>query len=799
MKEFYRYQPEYLERGGCDPACIVQGKHFRFCVLTENLIRLEYSKEGVFEDRPSQVVLNRRFAVPEFSVRESEDKLEITTKAFHLVYNKKEFTPENLYIDAKNRYTNYGARWRYGATHYGAPPRHHNLLGTTRTLDKIDGAVELDFGLQDQSGRSFFDDSNTLLFTENGWLDGRRAGNSDVYFLCYHHDYFAAIADFYRLCGAPPMLPRYAYGNWWSRYWKYTEQSYSELLEKFKAEGFPFTVAMLDMDWHITEVEEKYGKGWTGYTWNKDYFPDPARFLKYLHDNGMHCGLNLHPADGVPACEEYYENMAKELGLDTSNEDPVNFDFADPAYVKAYFKELMHPIEDMGADFWWIDWQQGTESMMPGLDPLWALNHFHYLDNCKEDRRGMILSRYAGLGSHRYPLGFSGDTVATWNSLKFQPYFTANATNVGYNCWSHDIGGFKTGLRDKELFIRWLQFGVFSPIMRLHSSNDPFTSKEPWVYGKQTKEIAAEMCGLRHRLIPYIYTGNHIAHEQLRPMITPLYYYYPDVKEAYEHPNEYFFGSELLVCPITEHTAAETDMASVTVWLPEGNWVDIFSGRIYRGGRSLIINRPLETLAVFAKQGGILPLARQEKGDNSVANPEAMDVYLFPGDNGSYRLYEDSGDGYAYRTGNFAYTDFALRWGDKSTLTVTVTGDKSVLPAKRSYRLCLRGVASCTAAGDHILSQHYDKDTLTLFVELAPLTPEESIEIVFDGATLASNEDYKERVFDFLMGATLRTRMKRNINAVYQSAACPEDIALTLHTMDIPESVLNVLYELTFM
>ena len=518
MKQFYQQHPQYLNNGNCNRESVVQGEHYRFTVLTPNLLRLEYSESGVFEDRPSQVVLNRNFEKPGFRLVEEENRLEISTIAFHLVYNKKKFAPENLYIDAKNRYTNYGGRWKYGATTYGNPPRHHNLLGTTRTLDKIDGAYPLDFGLQDSSGRSFFDDSQSLLFNEEGWLEQRIPGNSDVYFLCYQHDYMGAIRDFYRLTGAPPMMPRYAFGNWWSRYWKYTEKSYSELLEKFKEHGMPFTVAMLDMDWHVTEIDEKYGRGWTGFTWNRDYFPDPKRFMTYLHDNGLHCGLNLHPADGVQGYEDAYPLIAKEMGVDAQKEDPVNFDCSSPKFLKAYFKYLIQPHEDLGVDFWWIDWQQGTESGMRGLDPLWTLNHLHYLDNCKKDCRGMILSRYAGLGSHRYPFGFSGDTIATWKSLEFQPYFTANSTNVGYNCWSHDIGGFKTGVRERELFIRWVQFGVFSPVLRMHSSNNSFTVKEPWVYGKTVEEIVSYYFRLRHRLIPYIYTCAYRANTELTPI-----------------------------------------------------------------------------------------------------------------------------------------------------------------------------------------------------------------------------------------------------------------------------------------
>jgi len=799
MKNFYQQQPGYLGCGKCDPKSVVMGEHYRFTVLTPNLLRLEYSESGRFEDRPSQVVLNRSFPSPAFHVVDEDGRLEISTVAFHLVYNKKEFAPENLYIDAKNSYTNYGGRWKYGATTYGNPPRHHNLLGTTRTLDKIDGEYPLDRGLQDTSGRSFFDDSHSLLFNEEGWLEKRIEGNSDVYFLCYHHDYMGAIRDFYRLTGAPPMMPRYAFGNWWSRYWKYTEESYSELLEKFKAHGMPFTVAMLDMDWHITEVDPKYGRGWTGFTWNKEYFPDPERFMTHLHKNGLHCGLNLHPGDGVQGFEDAYEAIAEELGVDTSHEDPVNFDSASPAFLKAYFKHLIHPNEQMGADFWWIDWQQGTESGLKGLDPLWALNHFHYLDNCKKDRRGMILSRYAGLGGHRYPFGFSGDTIATWKSLNFQPYFTANATNVGYTCWSHDIGGFKTGVRERELFVRWIQFGVFSPVLRMHSSNNPFTSKEPWVYGKQVEEIVSYYFRLRHCLIPYIYTGAYRAHTELTPMITPLYYYYPDSREALEFGNQYFFGKELMVCPLTSPTAFDSGMATVKAWIPEGTWTDAFTGRTYRGGRVLKLNRKLEHQAVLARAGAILPLARDMGGENSVENPAEMDLYVFPGDSGSFTLYEDRGDGYDYQTGKLALTDFTFTWGKRATLQISARGDLSLIPEKRTYAVHFRGFEEgCVADGDCVLEQNYDPVTHTLTVDLSPTSPAKALTVSLENAAVFANKQFKSDVFDFLMEAQLPVEEKTEINRICQTASCKEDIAQSLNNLSLSSSTRDALYEIIF-
>ena len=138
------------------------------------------------------------------------------------------------------------------------------------------------------------------------------------------------------------------------------------------------------MDWHVTDVDPKYGSGWTGYTWNKELFPDPKRFLDGLHKRGMRTTLNVHPADGVQGCEEMYEDMAKAMGVDYENEDPVVCDPASPKFIEAYFKYLHHPREEEGVDFWWIDWQQGSNCKIEGLDPLWILQSLPFPGQCQK-------------------------------------------------------------------------------------------------------------------------------------------------------------------------------------------------------------------------------------------------------------------------------------------------------------------------------------------------------------------------------------------------------------------------------
>ena len=219
----------------------------------------------------------------------------------------------------------------------------------------------------------------------------------------------------------------------------------------------PLSVSVIDMDWHLVEIDPEHGSGWTGYTWNTDLFPDPQAFLAGLHERGWRSrSTSTRPRACTRTRRRTPRSRSGWASTPTSGV-PVAFDPTDPDFLEAYFEELHHPHEDDGVDFWWLDWQQGGVTRIAGLDPLWLLNHFHYLDSGRDGKRPLTFSRYAGIGSHRYPIGFSGDTHITWESLDFQPYFTATASNAGYGWWSHDIGGHFKGYKDDELTTRWVQ------------------------------------------------------------------------------------------------------------------------------------------------------------------------------------------------------------------------------------------------------------------------------------------------------------------------------------------------------
>lgn len=685
MKEYYRIQTYPV----CRQENVITGEQYRISVLTDGLIRLEYAEHGVFEDRPTQTVWNRDLGACAFQVLETESNLEIITDRIHLRYDKKAFSANGLSIEVRGALFPFGNVW-----HYGDDAKLINigeLKGTARTLDNANGEIPLENGLVSQLGHAVMDDSRSLVIREDGWVETRRQPEIDLYFWGYGTDYLTCIQDFYRLCGTTPMVPRYALGNWWSRYHKYTEQTYRELIERFAREEVPVSVAVIDMDWHLVDIDPKYGSGWTGYTWNKDFFPDPERFLGWLHEQGLHVTLNVHPADGVRAHEEMYEPMAKALGVDTEKGLPVDFDVSNEKFMEAYFTYLHHTREEEGVDFWWIDWQQGGVSKIEGLDPLWMLNHYHFLDNGRDGKRPMTFSRYAGPGSHRYPIGFSGDTVISWKSLAFQPYFTASASNIGYGMWSHDIGGHMMGVRDDELSGRWVQFGVFSPIMRLHSTDSLFNSKEPWRYRTEICAMMEEFLRLRHRMLPYLYTMNYRQYAEKIPMILPMYYPYPKAHEAYQVPNQYMFGSQMMAAAVTTPCLKGLNMAKTAVWFPEGEWYDIFTGLRYRGGRKMNLYRDMNSMPVFAKAGAIIPF-QEDYMENAGENPQRIHLYIYAGADGSFTMYEDDNSSNAYQDGKCVKTQYTWQEEEGRLCIGRAEGELALIPEKRDHIITFCGL-----------------------------------------------------------------------------------------------------------
>ncbi|MFC6182402.1 glycoside hydrolase family 31 protein [Lactiplantibacillus daowaiensis] len=660
----------------------IVGDHARFTVLTDKLIRLEYSASGQFEDRHTQAVQNRKFPVPEFKIYQNEHghQLEIKTAGFHLYYEGGAFAADTLMIDAASNYGVHYSRWYFGETN------EKNLKGTARTLDRADGAIPLADGLMSKDGFSVLDDSDSFIL-EGTTATAREQAETDLYYFAYGRDYQATLKAYYQLTGFPPLVPRYALGNWWSRFYPYTQAEYLKLMQHFDEQQVPIAVTVFDMNWHTTAIPAKYGSGWTGYTWNRDYFPDPAKMMTKLHQQGRKVTLNVHPASGIRPSEACYPAVARQLKLDTANEQPALFDLQNAAFKQAYF-DLHHQLEAQGVDFWWLDWQQGGARGKTRIDPLWLLNIDHYTDNARQHPgEGLILSRYAGPGSHRYPIGFSGDTVASWASLQFQPYFTATASNIGYTWWSHDIGGHMRGTYDGELSLRWLQLGVFSPILRLHSSNNIFMGKEPWNYDQTIAPVMIDFLQLRSQLVPYLDSANYQTHAHGIPLVQPMYYQHPEAAMAYDLPNEYQFGPAMIVAPITTPADSTANLGQTKVWLPKGTWYDFFTGLRYQGDRVFEAYREKATYPVFVKAGSIVPLNPDYLAPVDQL-PTKLVLKVFTGTDGHYTLVEHQGD-------QLAKTE--LTWDEAhQQLTIAVKVGAELIPAERQYQVVLVGAVADT-------------------------------------------------------------------------------------------------------
>lgn len=695
--------PAIADNPKADAKAVVTSGNARFTVLTPQLIRMEWSADGQFEDRATLTFVNRETPVPEFKVRESKSKLTITTPALTLTYLKNgKFSDKNL----KAVFTLNGKEvvWTPGMEN------PQNLLGTTRTLDGADGSKlkePMEQGILSRAGWSLIDDSQRHVLTPDGseweeWVEARPEGDrQDLYLFAYGHDYKQALADYALVAGRAPMPPKYTLGYWWSRYWQYSDNEFVDLVNKLKSMDVPIDVLIVDMDWHETwglrksnSPKDEYGQriGWTGYTWQKELFPSPANFLKWTENEELKVALNLHPASGIQPYEAVYDDFTKEYGWSEKGKS-VPFKIDERKWADAYFKTVLEPMERDGVDFWWLDWQQWKESKYtPGLSNTFWLNHtfFNHAERQNPGLRPFIYHRWGGLGSHRYPLAFSGDTYATWPMLAYLPYFTATASNVNYGWWGHDIGGHmfhKTQkATDPELYTRWLQYGVFTPIFKTHSTKDPRIERCIWCFPDHMF-LMRDAIRLRYTLAPYIYNAARENYDTGVGMCRPMYYDYPESDKAYETPEQFMFGNDILATTITQPVDSITGLAPRTIWFPEGAWFDCATGSMYEGGRTEELHYTLAENPHYAKAGSIIPM-NPATVKNLQQPCDTLVLTFIPGGDGQLRHYEDDGMSQQYKT-NYAVTTVTKKQ-EGNTVRVRISpreGSFAGASDSRSYEL----------------------------------------------------------------------------------------------------------------
>lgn len=661
-----------------NPEAIVQSGNMRFTVLTPQMIRIQYSSKKAFEDRATFAVVNRKLPVPAFTTREEGGYLYITTDAITLKYK----TGSNPTV-LKNRPEFLSVTFNmngHQVVWYPGKDDALNLKGTTRTLDNGRGdskRSELENGILSRGGWALIDESPSarrgdgsrtfaLEPMEKGGIDWVKPlvdeNATDWYLLCYGHDYKKALGDYVKIAGRIPMPPDYVFGYWYSKYQRYTAQDFMDIVMDVENNKIPLDVMIMDKDWHKD--------GWTGWSWEISLIPDPKGLINWMHQHGLKVSLNLHPADGVNSYEDNFAQMCADLGKDPASTSNIPWQLEDYNFYKAMFKNIIRLRESEGVDFWWIDWQQRlTNNNMEGLGETFWCNHVFYEDMRlnRPDRRPVIFHRWGGLGSHRYQIGFSGDSYSTFPTLAFQPYFTATASNVCYGYWGHDLGGhIQSGDNDPELYLRWMQFGVFSPIFRTHATNWDNIERRIWKY--ENFPSLLKTVELRYALFPYIYTSAREAYDTGVSICRPLYYDYPEVADAYKYEDEYMFGDDILVAPIVKRAGADKTVER-TVWLPEGKWWNVYRSKLMDGNTTFSDTYGQEDIPYFYKAGSIIVNNPPQK--SVVTKASTLILQVVPGADGSYSLYEDEGDTELYKQGVFSRTEFTqTRSGQNVTLNI---------------------------------------------------------------------------------------------------------------------------------
>ena len=740
-----------LNKARPNPASVLQGDKYRITVLTERLVRLEYSETGEFEDKPTELVWYRNFPKPEFNVINNRNNLVIETKYFSLSYTKEaKFAGTAMNKTANLRIDLNGVdkTWYYGhqeVKNFGAPVLQKN--GST------DDNKEFNMkGLYSIDGFTCIDDSDDYLFNQRGNCVKRANNEIDLYVFMYGKDFTLALKDYFMITGYPALIPRYALGNWWSRNDTYNDNTIDDLIENFDNHKIPLSVLMLDKDWHIRPtVGDKRLR--TGFTFNGDLFKNPSNLVERLHNLGIRLGVNISPIDGFYPTEAFYKTAAKYI--EPKPEGYIPFNVYDSKTIDVYLKVFIHPLDNYGIDFFWIDWYDKTRE-----NELTLLKHYHYYDMMRGyKRRPMIYGYNSRVAAHRYPVLYAGKSVVSWETLANIPYFNGRAANIGVSWWSHDIGGYFNGTEDNELYERYIQLGTFSPILKLSADAGRFYKREPWRWNVQTYAIATEYLNLRHKLVPYIYSEAYKYYKFGIPIIQPVYYQYPELYDDTLYKNEYSFGSQFFVCPITSKKDLVMNRVIHKFFLPEGNWFNFRSGKKFVGKKKIVSFFKDEEYPVFVKEGAIIPMALHANR-NDTTPPKNMEIQIFPGKSNSFKLYEDDGVSDLYLQGYSLTTliDYNYLPNNYTVIIRPLEGKTGIIPATRNYTIRFRNTRKSTDVQAFIKSTKTEVksyiDGPDFIVELKDIPTTEQLTLNCKGKDIEINamriilEDVEEIISD---------------------------------------------------
>jgi len=559
------------------------------------------------------------------------------------------------------------------------------------------------------------------------YLSSEVADQIDYFFL-YGPNADQIVAHYRELTGDAPMFGRWAYGFWQCKNKYQSQQDLETVAAKYRQLHIPVDNIVQDWFWwkNMGEME-----------WNSHY-PNPQAMIDKLHSEHFHLMVSIWPyfRPGSDVYDQFDKNGWFVDKMRAPNYHPVGqalYDATNPAAGKQYWANANAALFQHGVDSWWLD---TDEPETEGSENNFLLRNKIYLGSgaryanifpnfhtavvadgqraASDKKRVFILSRSAYAGAQRNGISaWSGDVLSDWLSFRRQIPAGLNYAISGMPYWTTDIGGFISGgnLNDpdfRELFVRWFQFGTFSPVFRVHGTRQP-DENELWSYGPEAQKILVDYDTLRYRMLPYIYSQAWQVTSNHGTIMRPLVMDWRNDEEAQNTGDEYLFGPAILVAPVTEKTAV-----SRSVYLPKAGWYDFWTGAKQEGGKRIEASAPLAKLPLFVRAGSILPLGpTMEWSTEKPADP--VELRIYPGADGDFTFYEDENDGYGYEKG--VYATVAMHWNDAArTLTIGERkGSFSALP--HTFRVVVVGAGHGVGIGETSKAEttvHYKGEKLTV-------------------------------------------------------------------------------------
>lgn len=592
---------------------IITGDKYRFSILSPRLIRIEYNKDNKFENRATSLVVKRNFGSTNFTIEQTELSLTITTEYFTLTYVKG--TPVNS-KNLKVKVNGTDREW------YPSHKEIRNLGSINYSLDYLENNLKLDKGLYSFDGFATLDDSTNLVLENDNFIP--REPTYDMYLFVYNKDLGLCLQDYFNLTGYPPMIPRYTLGTWWYKNDPYNMYDIDNILKEFYDNHLPISVFLLGDKWHNREEN---------FTYDRTLF-DTNILNKYYKSKRVKFGLTINPELPIYPKDPLFNTLSN--AINNYDNKYLSFIPLNNNTISIYLNTVISNLKSTGINIFNIDYNNEKDKQ-----GLFLLNHYHYvIANLNEV--GVILSRNPGIAPHRYPIIYSGQTRVSWDTLKALPTYNNSAANLGITWHAHAIGGYYGGIEDDELYLRYIQFGVFNPIFILAGDTGKYYKREPWKWNQLNLSVIRTYMQLRNKLIPYIYNEGYNYHEYGVPLIQPLYYKYPKIYDEPNYVNQYFFGSRIMISPIIKKKNIEMNRVVQRIFIPSGTWYDYFSGKKFAGNKYYVNFYKDEDYPIFVKEGSIIPMSLDDTSDL----PRNMEIQIFPAENGlysSYELYEDDG------------------------------------------------------------------------------------------------------------------------------------------------------------